>query len=936
MESLKLFFSYGHEERNQPIIELIRNKLENERHHKVWIDTKSIAHSADWRREIQEGITSSNSVVAFLSRYAMRKTDGHPGVCLDELSIAVCTPEVTIVTILLEPEKEVNAPPTISSIQRLDMSDWKEKYEIGGKEFENYFNEKFALILEAVESDKTFRFHGEVEGLRKSLLPETGKSRYYDLLSKPMIGREWLTDIFAKYLADRNTDRFFCIFGGPGYGKSQFVANAIHYNPQVVAGYFFEWNLQDAYSVKTFICSIAFQMATMLPDYRCALIQKLKENGRFLTAEEDGDRLISNLDWLREKTDAALFSFLITDIVLIDGQRDNKLVVVDGVDEAVYRGKNPLAELLCSDVVQRLPSWLKILLTAREEEEIRLLFQKLEAKEISLDRSESKTDIERYLHFRLDGYIEKGDISEDIIDKITNRCENTFIFAEKLCDAYELDPTILSAEDRLPKNINGLYFDYFNRLFQKSSYDEVKVPLALLAANNGEMSVSIFKQILEWDDARLTWFLELMRSFIRNSVDENKHRIVFYHKTMNEWIVDRYAAGKYSVDKEQGKKRILQYCARCQDGLEKAPFSWGFNGSKTALSFETLQFVYSKILEFGDGSMKMRLQTDLRFLYDLQLEAYRNSELKLSEKIAMEIKDNYSFMSKREQREKERYYAGSVILLAEIELARGNKEAIQLFEKAEEQFSECLKNEPALYGCTERNICFLQRKIDKEAAEMRLRKLMDDLAKKEYPEKYSDIAQFNYHLSVNLYDQQRYEDALIAAQNAIRFAQRFNEEPARLCVLAYNQIGSCYQKLCALSNDPIKRIEFVKLQNEYKQKSLDERLLLYGKYSRYTANAYDYMARAILDLCREKQEPLNALAYEYVENAIKITSYIFGVQSSAYARTLQTKAILLEYDNKKEDALYYAEQALRIYLSYGDFEKKAIETTQKIVSRLSE
>lgn len=584
--------------------------------------------------------------------------------------------------------------------------------------------------------------------------------------------------------------------------------------------------------------------------------------------------------------------------------------------------------------MHRLPSWLKILLTARDEEDLRLLFQKLEAKEISLNRHESKEDIEKYLSFRLEHYIKSGKLLIETINTITDRCENTFIFAEKLCDAYELDHSILSDENHLPKNINGLYFDYFNRLFQTESYDGVREPLALLAANNGELPVSIFKQILGWNDAQLTCFLELMRSFVRNSIDEDKQRVVFYHKTINEWITNRDAAGKYTVDIEQGKALILQYCGTCEKYLQEASFSWGFNGSKTTLSFETLLFVYSKVLEYGNGSMKIRLQRDLRFLYDLQLEAYRNSELKLSERIAKEIKDSYSFMTSKEQREKERYYVGSIILTAETELAKGSKDVIQLFENAKKQFSDCLNNEPALYSCVERNICFLKRKTDKDAAELRLRNLMDYLAEKEYPEKYSDVAQFNYHLSVILYDQKKYEEALSAAKNAIRFAQRFNEEPARLCVLAYNQIGSCYQQLCAISKDPIKRIEFVKLQNEFKQKSLDERLLLYGKYSRYTANAYDYMARAILDLNREQREPLDPLAYEHVENAIKITSYVLGNQSSAYARALQTKAILLEYDYKKEEALFCAEQALRIYLSFGEYEKKAIETSNRIVSRL--
>lgn len=125
MNPLNLFFSYGHEEKNKAIVDIIREKMEKERHHNVWIDTKNIPIATDWRRKIQEGISDSDGVLAFLSQHAVRKINGTPGVCLDELSIAISYPEVIVVTILLESENEVDMPPTVSSIQRLDMSDWR-------------------------------------------------------------------------------------------------------------------------------------------------------------------------------------------------------------------------------------------------------------------------------------------------------------------------------------------------------------------------------------------------------------------------------------------------------------------------------------------------------------------------------------------------------------------------------------------------------------------------------------------------------------------------------------------------------------------------------------------------------------------------------------------------------------------------------------------
>ena len=81
---LHLFFSYGHDA-NEPIVRRIQTDLEA-RGHSVWIDKTQIKAGDHWRRSITDGITDSSKVLAFLSCHSTRD----PGVCLDELRIALC------------------------------------------------------------------------------------------------------------------------------------------------------------------------------------------------------------------------------------------------------------------------------------------------------------------------------------------------------------------------------------------------------------------------------------------------------------------------------------------------------------------------------------------------------------------------------------------------------------------------------------------------------------------------------------------------------------------------------------------------------------------------------------------------------------------------------------------------------------------------------
>jgi hypothetical protein len=118
---LRIFLSYGHDH-NEELVRLIKTDLEN-RGHDVWFDKNEIKFGDEWRRSITDGILGSNRVLSFLSKHSTRD----PGVCRDEIAIAIGVKGGKIQTILVESEKEVQPPVNIGHIQWLDMHDWQEK-----------------------------------------------------------------------------------------------------------------------------------------------------------------------------------------------------------------------------------------------------------------------------------------------------------------------------------------------------------------------------------------------------------------------------------------------------------------------------------------------------------------------------------------------------------------------------------------------------------------------------------------------------------------------------------------------------------------------------------------------------------------------------------------------------------------------------------------
>ena len=162
---LRIFLSYGHDD-NEEIVRRIKADLEK-CGHDVWFDKNEIKFGDEWRRSITDGILKSNRVLSFLSKHSTRD----PGVCRDEIAIAIGVKGGNIQTILVESEQEVQPPVNIGHIQWLDMHDWKERRAAGEAAWEQWYQAKLAEIVRVVESDESRRFAGEIETLNGCLRP---------------------------------------------------------------------------------------------------------------------------------------------------------------------------------------------------------------------------------------------------------------------------------------------------------------------------------------------------------------------------------------------------------------------------------------------------------------------------------------------------------------------------------------------------------------------------------------------------------------------------------------------------------------------------------------------------------------------------------------------------------------------------------------------
>jgi hypothetical protein len=533
---MRIFLSYGHDS-NEELVCRIRADLER-RGHDVWFDKSEIKAGDDWRRAITDGIVDSHRVMSFLSKHSTRD----PGVCLDEIAIAIGVRGGNIQTILVESETEVKPPATVSHIQWLDMHDWKDQRAAGEAAWEDWYRGRFAEITHVVESDESRRFAGEIEMLAGHLKPISSYTRISALLRRGFVGRTWLFEAIDQWrgAVDRDS-RLFWIVGDPGVGKSAFAAHLTHFGrDKVIAAQFVEWDKSDHRDARHVVRSIAFQIATRLPDYRRLL----------LTMPE-----IANLE---QKDPTELFDYLLVNPLrsVICGGRERYLIVIDALDEAGDSGRNPLAEMLARDA-HRLPDWIGLVVTSRPESAVKTPLQGLNPIVLDTRSEANREDLRDYLRHQLaPQLIDRAD-ADRLVEHILEKSEGVFLYAERVC--HDLSYGHLSL-DQFPQGLGGVFWQFFQRQFpdlEKFRKDVHPALRAILAARE-PLPMEILQRLFSWQDEELRDFTRTLGSLFPVTNETGAESIRPYHKSLADWLADEAKAGPYFVSVLEGHRMLAE------------------------------------------------------------------------------------------------------------------------------------------------------------------------------------------------------------------------------------------------------------------------------------------------------------------------------------------------------------------------------------------
>ncbi len=528
-----LFFSYGHDE-NSEIVNRLAEDLRTDGH-RVWIDTTNIRSGDDWRRKITEGITESELTMAFASNHSVRD----PGVCLDELKIAVCVKGSQIQSVILE--EGVKPPRSTRHKQDIKMSDWKKHKEDGT--FEEWYATKLDEIRRILDSDEVKYYSKEMEYIRQCLNPDLTEIKFDRLKGEAYYEREWLSKKVNNWINNTN-EAFLLIEGTPGSGKSSFMAHEFIFNPDVGIIVFCEWNNKNFNNLDSISRNLVFQLAAREPDYRKIIYDTLKEEEQRTSLCEyktnGSDDIFKNLLMVPLRSKSIFGSRMV--LILIDGL-DETVSEVNG--KGLYR--NAFVETLQAEI-KDFPEWVRFIATTRPDKVVTDFFPSSTIIHID-NKEENSKDILKFINGEIikerSKRKEKNDVEDIVlndneISMLAEQCAGNFLYARIALDSI-IKNNLKLEELTMGKNgdLGYIYRMNFERVFNSlDSYLNDFLPIiSILTVAEEAVPKDTLLNFCS-NQRELDKRLNILSSYI--SITENS--IMFFHKSVRDWLLSESAA----------------------------------------------------------------------------------------------------------------------------------------------------------------------------------------------------------------------------------------------------------------------------------------------------------------------------------------------------------------------------------------------------------
>ena len=356
---------------------------------------------------------------------------------------------------------------------------------------------------------------------------------------------------FSTWLVDDSPGAHILWFTGkPGSGKSvttSFVINHMEENESTYAFYFFRFGDQVKNNLTAFLLSIAFQIATTIPEYRRRLL-RLFEDG--LNVQKSAPRLI----WQR---------LFINTLFKLDVKQPI-YVVVDALDETDAAS---LFLKFLSDL-STCPAPLRFLVVSRGLPLLVAAFERVSkavtVSQLSLDSSEQdlRLYVDEEMQMMHGDFFFKRKIVESILQKADGNFLWVHLVVSQILDCHTEDD-VEEALTQVPQELGPLYERMDSELALRSKANDQKLGLTILrwvSCSRHPLVLSELAQILELDYPRLLDLKHTVHQVCGEFVVVDKREYVtMIHSSAREYLTTNEHLNYY-VDVTAAHQLLFTKC----------------------------------------------------------------------------------------------------------------------------------------------------------------------------------------------------------------------------------------------------------------------------------------------------------------------------------------------------------------------------------------
>ena len=373
--------------------------------------------------------------------------------------------------------------------------------------------------------------------------------------------REWVFDRVQSWLDDRSSqNRVMVISGNAGMGKSVIsavICKRMQEATRLSGSHFCQYKNVRFSKPQLMIQSLACHLSHALPEYKQVLVKQLSRN-----MGED----LNNMGV--EELFALLFKEPLSSVG--DPGR-NMLMVIDGLDESEYKGRNELLDVI-ADQFCKLPIWIRFLVTTRPALNIAEKLKHLKQLKLESNDEDNIGDVRVLCLKRLQRVVEPENVSE-FIEQLVLKSEGLMLYAHFLILEITENAPIFHEGDLVgssPSGISAVYHSYFKRL-ELELIKELNIReehflnlLSAMTSSREPLPMGFASKVLLSSTNSPLTKRTVLRALGSVSAllpirDDCLHVI---HKSVKDWLTDNVCYGEHEfiMDENEGHRLLASLC----------------------------------------------------------------------------------------------------------------------------------------------------------------------------------------------------------------------------------------------------------------------------------------------------------------------------------------------------------------------------------------